>query len=289
LFCGSNDCDESGVVRYVRVQYSGREISPANELNSFTMNALGSGTRVEYCQAHMGLDDSFEWFGGKTHAHHLVATMTRDDGLDWQMGFRGSVQFAVVQADTVQGDRGIEADNNEFDFDAPCRSMPYMANLTLVGTGATGPGSRDEGIELRRGTDAWIFNSIVQGWDNGIRTSDEASTCARGVIRNIERLKCWYTSVDKPRATGTDLAVRIYPNPVAERTHFAFRMAQSGNARLSVFDVTGRLVDTVVDGSLPAGSHEVAWSPSSDLASGTYFYRFESQGEPVMGRITVVR
>ena len=80
------------------------------------------------------------------------------------MGFRGNVQFAVIQQWGDNGwDKGIEADNNEFNFNAPCRSNPCIANFTLVNTEHAG-GTSTHGIHLRRGTDAQIYNSIIMGW-----------------------------------------------------------------------------------------------------------------------------
>ena len=59
FYGGDDDTDNSGVLRYVRVEYAGKEITPNNELNSFTNNAVGSGTRLEFLQAHRGADDGF--------------------------------------------------------------------------------------------------------------------------------------------------------------------------------------------------------------------------------------
>ena len=161
---GNDDNDGSGILRYVRVEYAGKEITPNNELNSFTFNAVGENTHVDFCQAHRGADDGFEWFGGKTRATHLVATDGTDDGLDSQLGSRCRVQFAVVRTSPEQapslsqfGERGIEADNNEFGHDqVQCAGRSYMqvANVTFIGdkrAGAAYPGST-QGVELRRGT-----------------------------------------------------------------------------------------------------------------------------------------
>ena len=61
---GTNDADNSGTLRYVRVEFAGYATLTDAELNSFTFAALGSGTTLEYLQSVTGLDDSFEWFGG---------------------------------------------------------------------------------------------------------------------------------------------------------------------------------------------------------------------------------
>src|SRR5206468_2267008 len=124
-FGGNNDNDCSGTLRYVRVEFAGKEVTPNNELNSFTWNACGHNTHGDYLQAYQGADDSFEWFGGAMDQKHLVGTDGTDDGYDWQMGTRNRAQFVILRpapffapSGTQNGDKGIEADDNEFDFNA---------------------------------------------------------------------------------------------------------------------------------------------------------------------------
>jgi hypothetical protein len=289
-FCGTNDCDNSGSVRYTRVQYAGVEISLDNELNAFTFNGVGSETVLEYLQAHMGADDCFEWFGGKANVNHIVATGPGDDGVDWQMGFRGTVQYAVVQFYDNQGDKGIEADNNEYDFDAPCRSNPLVANCTFIGPPADAANpTATYGNHFRRGTDFQVFNSIIAYFPNaGLRVSD-APTCARGTNPQPDPAPC---ATDAPIVAGGfngDLEVRAFPNPMVNQTQFSIAMEQAGPARLDVFDVRGRLVDNVLDEQLSAGTHRVTWTPDERLGGGTYFFRMERNDGVKTGKLVVVR
>lgn len=289
-YCGPNDCDSSGVLKYVRVQYSGITFITDNELNSFSWNGIGSKTDISYCQAFMGNDDSFEWFGGHANASHLVAMGQKDDGLDWQMGFRGTVQFAVVQLFTDVGDKGIEADNNEFGFGLGCRSNPLMANLTLVGP-TDYAGTATYGIHLRRGTDAHIFNSIITNFPaHGFRVEHDES-CARGAGPAADIFYCgkWVGVEEASSGPAIPKFMKVVPNPVQDRSRFFFRMPQAGRATLSVFDARGRLVDKVVDDGYAAGEHQVTWSPSKDLASGMYFYRLDTgdgNAAEVLHRVT---
>jgi hypothetical protein len=288
-YCGNDDCDNSGSLTYTRVQYSGIEISPANELNSFTFNGVGSTTTAQYLQAHMGSDDSFEWFGGYMNAKYLVATGQEDDGLDWQMGYRGSVQFAVSQQYPGIGDKGIESDNNEFDFDAPCRSNPIFANITFIGQPSGGLRAPSHGVHFRRGTGALLYNSIIQNFpSSGVRWQ-HVQTCQ---FQPYPQGPWWchpLTDVALVGEGAEDLSIRAFPNPVQSGTQFEFSLPTAGDTRLSIFDVRGRLVENVVDRHLPAGMHRVEWQPTAELASGTYFYRLENGVEPMMGKLVIVR
>ncbi|MBM4267484.1 MAG: hypothetical protein FJ144_12870 [Deltaproteobacteria bacterium] len=165
-FGGNNSADSSGTVRYVRVEFAGRELAPDNELNVFTMNGIGSGTTIEYVQAHMGLDDAHEWFGGTVNARYLVGTGAADDIFDWQIGYTGAAQYlygAFYGGNMdAEGSRNFEGDNNEDGFDFEPRSNPKFCNATLIGSKGQGGGDvPNECVFIRRGTLLKLGNSIV--------------------------------------------------------------------------------------------------------------------------------
>lgn len=160
---GSDDADSSGELSYVRIEFAGFLLSKDNELNSLTFNAIGSGTKVDHVQAHLGTDDSFEWFGGTVDAKYLISTGGQDDCFDWDFGYRGRAQFlACVQDDFVKGDNGIEADNNATTTNAEPYSDPVFSNVTLVGKSVAGAVGR--GMLLRRGTRGKVYNALITGF-----------------------------------------------------------------------------------------------------------------------------
>jgi hypothetical protein len=183
-FGGTVATDSSGILKYVRVEYAGRELSVDNELNLVTFNAVGSGTMVDHVQAHVGFDDGLEWFGGTVNGKFLVATGCGDDCLDWQLGATGLVQYALAAQylPNVEagGSNGIEADNNENGFNLLPRSAMKFCNLTLLGTNGQ-PGTRPAvnmiGMLFRRGTGATIANAVVAGFGKvGMELRDNATS-----------------------------------------------------------------------------------------------------------------
>jgi hypothetical protein len=108
-------CDNSGVMKYVRVEYAGKILGTDNELNGFSFNGVGNSTVLEHLQAYKGSDDGFEFFGGTVNLKWAVSTGNSDDSFDWTHGWRGKGQFWVVQQDAVTGDNGMECDNWETD------------------------------------------------------------------------------------------------------------------------------------------------------------------------------
>ncbi len=110
---GARDDDDSGVLRFVRIEFPGKLIDAENELNGIALQGVGRGTVIDSIQVHMGADDCIEFFGGTAEAKHIVCSGVADDNLDWTFGWTGKVQFLVAQQHDDAGERGVEADNNE--------------------------------------------------------------------------------------------------------------------------------------------------------------------------------
>ncbi len=176
---GDDDNDNSGTMRYVRVEYAGKKLATDNELNGFSFNGVGSGTTLEYLQAYKCADDGFEFFGGAVSLKYAVAMGAGDDSFDWTFGWSGNGQFWLADQQGPEGDRGIEADNNGDDNLASPYSMPTLSNITLIGMSEPedADGEANTGIRLREGTKGFIYNTIIADFpNNGVRVSDEATT-----------------------------------------------------------------------------------------------------------------
>ena len=175
---GTDDADNSGTLEYVVVRHAGNEITAGNELNGITLFATGSGTTMNHIQVHKGLDDGIEHFGGSDFMSHIVLTDNADDSFDWGQGYTGGVQYMVVKQANDDGDRAIEADNDKGSPNAGPISMPTLANMTLMAADASTETSAD-GILLRRGTGANIYNTIIKGFADSCIDIDETATMDR--------------------------------------------------------------------------------------------------------------
>jgi hypothetical protein len=161
-FGGSDEYDSCGVLKFVRIEFAGYEISTDNELNGLTLGGCGQGTLISYIQVHRGLDDGIEFFGGSAGLRYAVISQSGDDGLDWDRGWRGKGQFIIVQQSSDKGDNAIEADNYKSNPDALPRSAPTLFNISLIGSGDSNIAQR--GLLLRRGTGGMIANALVTGF-----------------------------------------------------------------------------------------------------------------------------
>ncbi len=170
---GTDDEDDSGTIRYVRVEYAGKFLGTDNELNGFSFNGVGRETTVEYIQAYKGSDDGIEFFGGAVKVRYAVSSGNQDDSFDWTHGWSGSGQFWVAVQDG-SSDRGIEGDNNGDDNTLSPYSEPSISNITLIGID-DGDGD-NQGIKLREGTKGQIANVIVTGFPkSGIQVEHDVT------------------------------------------------------------------------------------------------------------------
>lgn len=96
--------DNSGSLKFVRIEYAGYAFQPDKEINSLTMAAVGSGTTIENVQITYAKDDAFEWFGGTVNCKYLIAYKTQDDDFDTDNGYSGKVQFGIVFRDSLIAD-----------------------------------------------------------------------------------------------------------------------------------------------------------------------------------------
>ena len=133
VYGGDNPNDNSGILRYVRVEFAGVEFSPDNELNGIAFQGVGRGSTYEFIQVHMNRDDALEWFGGTADIKYAVASNAADDSFDWTFGWTGRAQFIAIHQRGDDADNGIEADNNEFNNNLLPRSNPQIYNMTICG------------------------------------------------------------------------------------------------------------------------------------------------------------
>lgn len=185
LFGGTDDTDNSGSLKYVRIEYAGYAFLPDKELNGIGLYALGTGTTIDYVEVAWSNDDSFECFGGTVNMSHLIAYKGLDDDLDTDNGYSGKVQFVIVQRDSsiadVSGSNGFESDNDAngsavttpsgLTKPLPQTSAVY-SNVTLIGPRATlsntGNSLYRNAAQIRRNSAISVFNSVWMGWPTGL-------------------------------------------------------------------------------------------------------------------------
>lgn len=171
---GTNDADNSGSIKYVRIEFAGIAAQPGSEINGLTCGGVGSGTTLEHIQVSYGNDDAYEFFGGTVNAKYLVAYATADDDYDFDFGFRGKIQYAISFRDPSfvdAGDagNGVESDNDGTGTSATPYTRPILSNFTFVGPNgaANTAANHNYGNRWRRASRFEVHNSLLIGYAKG--------------------------------------------------------------------------------------------------------------------------
>ncbi|WP_018616558.1 hypothetical protein [Segetibacter koreensis] len=223
VFGGTNDADNSGVLKYVRIEYAGKAVNPGDEVNGLSLYGVGSGTTIDYVQVVRGLDDAFEFFGGTVNCKHLIAYNSADDDFDMDDGFSGKIQYAISVKDPAFTDpKGTTGDiSNNFEVDnvnpsngfllskAPV-TYPVLSNFTAIGPNNAANTSADYGFGMRwrRGSKFVLANSIVMGGQKAgldIEQDSTASYYVQGVSRFYNSFLHAYASPFRVANVGTFL------------------------------------------------------------------------------------
>ena len=258
---GSDEGDNSGILRYIRVEYGGYAFSEEKEANGFTFYGVGNGTTVEYLQAINGSDDGFEWFGGTVNVKYLVSTNNTDDSFDWTEGWSGKGQFMVAYQQSSECDCLIEADNNDNDNFANPISHPVLANVTLVGNNSE---DNKRGVRLRAGTHAELYNMIVDGKPRALTTETEGTE--QSLVDGESVLSYVYlcNGVSSDNDEGSVLYTQdMFLEDGTNQVDYSFNL--TGNF---MGTIAGGIDPTTIDGFFSAASYVGAISSDDNWMSG---------------------
>ena len=187
-----DDNDNSGTLKYVRIEFAGYVYAANQEINGLTFGAVGRGTTIDYVQVSHANDDSFEWFGGSVNCKHLIAFRGLDDDFDTDFGYNGNVQFCLSVRDPNIADNptagstseGFESDNNAAGDGATPFTSAIFSNCTMIGpsyrttllNGGTMPtGAYKRAARIRKNSKLKIFNSIFMDYVEGLHVDNSGS------------------------------------------------------------------------------------------------------------------
>ena len=232
---GSTPADNSGTLQYVRIEYAGFTLTPNNELNLLTLFGVGSGTTIDHVHLKQGSDDGLEIFGGAVDVKFIVVTAAQDDSFDYSYGWTGRAQFVLAQLPgganptLANGDRGIEADNNEreageaagnTDFNLTPRTKPVVYNSTFIGNG----GTNSQAIQVRRGVAGTVQNTLVSAFALGINVDDNETYA---LCNNSDTGELWIDNVRFSDGTLVAAVPLLYQTAATDANCAGNAVAQS--------------------------------------------------------------
>lgn len=178
-FGGSDDTDNSGSIKYLRIEYAGG-LNPEKEeewaldmTSGLSLNGVGSGTFIENVMVKHSRDDAFQFVGGTVNAKYLIAYNNGDDNFDFDRGYRGKLQFIIsynpIGSTVAIRANGMESLNDKDASEMMPYTRPVISNMTIIGPQGTDTDMtrQSQGIYIRKNTRFNVQNSIIAGYSNG--------------------------------------------------------------------------------------------------------------------------
>ncbi|MBK7669128.1 MAG: T9SS type A sorting domain-containing protein [Sphingobacteriaceae bacterium] len=187
-----NNNDNSGTLKYVRIEFGGYVFAANKEINGLTMGGVGKATTIDHIQCSFTNDDGFEWFGGTVNAKYLVSFRNLDDDFDTDFGYSGMVQFGLIVRDPALADvpavstsEGFESDNDATGSSNTPLTSGIFSNITAIGPyrGSSSTilaAGYERALRLRRNTNLKVFNSIFTDFKKGLHVDGTAADANAG-------------------------------------------------------------------------------------------------------------
>lgn len=220
VYGGTVADDNSGIMTYVSIRYSGVGIAPGDEIQGLSLGGVGSGTTLEYIDIFSSGDDGIEFFGGTVDIKYAITAFVDDDNFDYDYGWSGNGQFWFsIQSESLpNADHGGEWDGADPDNAEPF-SNPTLYNVTMIGLGQNSA-IRDPqapAILMRDNTGGTLANSIITDFNGkGIEIENLADTDGDSyqqlIDRNLQLLNnVWNVNIDYTDMNAAEGNGIVYP------------------------------------------------------------------------------
>lgn len=194
-FGGTIIDDNSGILRFVRIEFAGEVVANNKEYNALTLASVGNATIIDNVQVSYSFDDSFAFFGGTVNAKHIVSNHAKDDDFDFDNGHSGNIQFALAIRDAAIADQyysnGIEMDNDFSGSGKTPFTSTVLSNVSIIGAKYIETGIVDpllvNGAHIRRNSMPSVYNSYITGFPVGIFMDDtQAGVSQQAMDDNLQ-------------------------------------------------------------------------------------------------------
>lgn len=187
LYGGDNKDSDSGILKYIRIEFSGKKTSANKPINGLSLAGVGSKTKLEFIQVTSSDEDSFQFYGGYINTSHLVSLRSADDDFDFTQGVQCNMSNIIAirspflsdsygsrcfEMETVDTRKGEVLDSKKE------MTRVNATNITMMHTediGADIQGLKHEAILIRENTFLTLTNSVISGFSHLIVFSDRVT------------------------------------------------------------------------------------------------------------------
>lgn len=220
---GQDPEDNSGILKYVRVEYAGRKLSSLKELNGISLAGVGRKTILNNIQVSYSNDDSFESYGGDLVMSNLISYRTTDDDFDFTQGVQCNISNSIAIrhpfSSDVSGSRCFEVDSYDkignTDMSKKLTKID-ATNITLVNLEENSQGLVRESVYVREDTYFNLSNSIISGFTPFVllegNIGDGEVNLSKITFKNLVINNCT-GGITSESGSGNPAIQKFYENP----------------------------------------------------------------------------
>jgi hypothetical protein len=221
---GHDPEDNSGILKYVRVEYAGRKLSSLKELNGISLAGVGRKTVLSNIQVSYSNDDSFESYGGDLVMNNLISYRTTDDDFDFTQGVQCNISNSIAIrhpfSSDVSGSRCFEVDSYDkignTDMSKKLTKID-ATNITLVNLEENSQGLVRESVYVRENTYFNLSNSIISGFTPFVllegNIGDGDVNLSKITFKNLLINNC-NGGITSESGSGNPSIQKFYGNPI---------------------------------------------------------------------------
>jgi hypothetical protein len=190
LYGGVNPKSNSGIMKYVRIEYAGRKLNKTKELNGLSLAGVGIETKLDHIQISFSNDDSFECYGGEVNLSNVISFRATDDDFDFTQGVQGYINNSVAIrypfSSDFSGSRCFEIES--FDkignYDTKKMLTHVVANnMVLVNLEDNSQGLVKEAVNISENSYFNFKNSIISGFSSCVLLQDRIEIAAENLAK----------------------------------------------------------------------------------------------------------
>jgi hypothetical protein len=194
---GQDPNNNSGILKYVRIEYSGHKINALKELNGLSLAGVGKATKFDFIQISFSNDDSFECYGGDVNFSHLISYRATDDDFDYTQGVQCTISNSIAirnpYSSDFSGSRCFEIDSYDKieNADMTKKLTKITANnITLINTEDNNQGLVREAVYIKDKSYFSFNNSIISGFSSCVLLEDKIGVLPANLAKiNIQGLQ----------------------------------------------------------------------------------------------------
>lgn len=193
---GQNLESNSGILKYVRIEYAGRKLNALKELNGLSLAGVGSKTKFSFIQISYSNDDSFECYGGEINFNNLISFRATDDDFDFTQGVQCNISNSIAIRHPYSSDssksRCFEIDSYDkveyADFTKKLTKITAN-NITLVNTEENNQGLVREAIHVQEKSYLNLSNSVISGFSPFILLDNKIANISENLMKiNLQHI-----------------------------------------------------------------------------------------------------